>query len=129
MLPAVAEQLGLASRCLGVGSEIAGERSEPTGSDLHIAVEQHHIVGLHLRQGAVVAFGKAVVGIEADQADLGKFAAEQVNGVIRRGIVGHDDACIVRIANNRGQELTEHTAPVPIEYDDCGGHDFVIKNQ
>ena len=57
----VHQQFGLADGHFGVLLHLLYDGFDPSGSDLHIVVEQHEVVCFHLFQGTVVSTGKAVV--------------------------------------------------------------------
>ena len=95
---------------------------EPAFFHTDIAVEQHIEVAVHLSEGAVVAFGKAVVAVEQDGADLGKLFGKQVERVVGAAIISHDDFCLGRVLDDGRQEAAQHLGSVPIEYDNAQSH-------
>ena len=88
---------------------------------LYIAVEEHIVFCVYLRQRLVVAFGKAPVLLELYGAYLRKLLFQHLHGIVGRGIVGdiYRGAILYGVLQDRGQELLHHTHSIPVEYHYC----------
>ena len=120
-----APHLGLAGGDLRVGVHEVEQRGEPSGGGLHVGIEQKGVFAIHFLQGAVVAFGKTVVAVEQDEPHLGEVAAQEGEGIVGGGIVGHYHFHSLHaegMAEDAGEILPHHAASVPVEYDDGEFH-------
>ena len=113
-----AAYLGLAGGHFWVRLHVIEHRPQPACFHADIAVEQQAEVALHLSDGFVVAFGKAVVAVEDKCADAGKLLGHQFERAIAAAIVGHDNLRLGRVLDDGRQEATQHLFAVPIQYDD-----------
>ena len=112
------EELGLTGGHIVVGVHELQERRQPVGRHLDVAVEQQVVLGIDLAQRLVVTLGKAPVLAEHDERHLGELRVHQLQRVVGRRIVGHDDGGLVaRVLNHRGQVLPQHRRSIPVEYD------------
>jgi hypothetical protein len=57
----VGQKLGTAGPALGMGVHPGDELAQPVGGDFYVGVDEDEIIGLHLREGAVVAARETVV--------------------------------------------------------------------
>ena len=95
------------------------ERRQPVVRHLNVAVQQQIVFGINLRQGLVVAIGKAPVFFKEDELHLGVVCTQQLYRVIVRGVVGNNDSSLfARILQDAGQILAQHLRAVPVQDDD-----------
>ena len=121
------DQLRRGDRHVGIPVQTVENRRKPPLGGLDIGVQQQVIVGLDILQCAVVASGKAVVAVHAQDRDRRKPGGERRERVVRRTVVGDDD---LDAGGSRGhdrrQETTQVVRAVPVEYDDFSDrHEFV----
>ncbi len=110
-------------RHVGFALQHLKQRFEPPRRGLHVGVQQHEALRIHLAQRTVVPLGEAVVASEAYHAHRGELAREHLGGVVRGAVVGHGDPHPCgRRGHHRGQEGAQVVAAVPVEYDDLCGH-------
>jgi hypothetical protein len=89
--------------------------------NLNIVVEEYIVLGVDLCEGAVVAFGEAVVAVEEDETQGRVMLFEECDAVVGRAVVGNDDLGIGGAARcYGGQETFEVMLPIPVEYDNSG---------
>jgi hypothetical protein len=67
-----------------------------------------------LRQRLVVALAEAVVAVEQQQLHGREVAGQQLDGVVGRSVVGHDDARAVGMGEHAGQEAGQKARSVPV---------------
>ena len=73
---------------------------EPSGFHADIAVEQQAEFTIYLGDGFVVAFGKAVIAVEYDSADVGELLGHQFERAIGAAIVCHNDLSFGRVLDD-----------------------------
>ena len=114
-------------RHVGIAVQAVEDRFEPSRGSLYIGVEQQVIIGVDPLQRPVVAPGKAVVGIHAQDRDRRKFSSEHRHGIVCRTVVGNDDLdAFGRRSHDRRQKTAQVLYAVPVKYydfSDC--HEFV----
>ena len=92
----------------------------PTFCDLHIAVQQHIIVIVHLLQGTVISTGKAIILVKHYGSNRRKLITEQRQRIICRSIISNHYVChLSRMLYHRRQETAHHRCTVPVEYYYC----------
>ena len=118
------QELGLGDGNLGVAIHEGLDGGDPARGDLDVVVEEDVVVGVDLGEGAIVAFGEAVVAVEEDEWEGGVVATEEGDAVVGGAVVGDEDLGMGRAAGgDGGEEALEHVAAVPVEYDDGGFQD------
>lgn len=80
----------------GVGIHQTEQRASPPRSSSHIGIEQKHIFAVELSDSAVIATSKAIIAVEDNGADLGEITRKDIETIVGRSIVGHDDLDIGR---------------------------------
>ena len=73
---------------------------KPAFFNADIAVEQETEVAIHFGDGFVVAFGKAVIMVEYDSADVGELLGHQFERAIGAAIVCHNDLSFGRVLDD-----------------------------
>jgi len=119
--------LWLAGADGGVGFHQFYEGFQPAGAYLNIGIEEDIVVAVYLPQRLVVAAREAAVLVHGNDAEGGVVFFHKGDGVICRGVVGHDDLGARAGADrHKREELFEIFAPVEIEYDYgcCWRHAF-----
>jgi hypothetical protein len=111
--------LRLTGSDVGVVVHIGEQGLQPPLGRLDIGVEQEIVViGLaNGTKGLVIAFGKAVVMVEDDDADMRKVGVKEGERIVGRAVVGYDNISLIgrRVGEDGGHEATEHLSAVPIE--------------
>ena len=88
---------------------------------LHVGIEQDVILCVHLFKRTVVSFGEPPVLLQHDDAHLGKVHLQNLERVIRRGIVSHiHHGLAAREVEHTGQKTREHLNAVPIQNNNSG---------
>ena len=103
----------------GVTRHVVKHGLEPSGFHADIAVEQQAELAINLGNGFVVAFGKTIVVVEDDGADVGELLRKQSERIVCAAIVGNDNFRLGRVLDDGRQEPTQHLGAVPVEYDDA----------
>ena len=114
--------LRLGSRHFGMRVHVGAQWGEPAGGGAHIAVEEEIIVvtsgrfGFDAAEGGIVAFGKAVVFVEAEETHVRMFGTQVVERGVGRPVVGYNDFALVgAVAHDTRQITAEHVNAVPVE--------------
>ena len=101
---------------------VGAQWGEPAGGGAHIAVEEEVIVvasgrfGFDAAEGGIVAFGKAVVFVEAEETHVRVFGTQVVERGVSRPVVGYNDFALVgAVAHDARQIAAEHVNAVPVE--------------
>ena len=116
----------LNSHHIGVVVEASYEWLKPSRRTLHIAVEQHEIVGIDCINGFIIAIGIAPILLKSECFDCRKTCPEQFERVVGGSIIDNPYFSLLhRVLNNVREEATHHLRTVPIEYDDSRFHCFL----
>lgn len=92
------------------------ERFDPSGRRFDIRIEQNEIVRIEILQRPVITSGEPVVTVQYDSPHSGKFAFEHAERIVRRTVVGHDDADpFGNRCEHRRQETAQMPGTVPIQ--------------
>ena len=92
------------------------ERFDPSGRRFDIRIEQNEIVRIEILQRPVITSGEPVVTVQYDSPHSGKFAFEHAERIVRRTVVGHDDADpFGNRREHRRQETAQMPGTVPIQ--------------
>ena len=116
---APAQKFGLASSHFGMSLHKMQQRLQPMGRHFYITVQKNRIFRIHLLQGTVIPFGKAIVFFQFNQAHRRKFFPHHITRRIRRSIISytHLHSFRFRIFHHRRKKLAKHGFPIPIQYD------------
>ena len=121
-------ELGSAGAAVRMAVHPFHERPEPVRGDFDIGVDEHVILGLHLRQSAVVTACKAVIPVEEKGPDRRETRGEQRTRAVRGGIVRDDDFRVHPFGGGKQprEELREKVLRVPVQDDDGGFHGLCV---
>ena len=119
LLIALTQKFGLTSSHFGMNFHKIPQRLQPMRCHLDITVQKNHIFRIHLLQGTVIPFGKAIIFLQFNKAHSRKLFPHHVTRCIRRSIVSHTylHSFRLRICYHRWKKLPQHSFPIPIQYD------------
>ena len=117
----IGDQLGPAGAAVRMAVHPVHQGLQPAFRHFDIGVDEQVIIGLQLRQGAVVAAREAVILVQLDERNVREFGLHKGGTAVGGGVVGHYHLGVQTGAGGHQarEKLPEVVLGVIIQYDNC----------